>query len=274
VDPVTEDSDTGAMTDPQSLDQYVYAMNNPLTILDSTGHAGNPLGKGTTASSNANMDGTGTNSIFKALSSFTSSISNIIHGVAPRDQAVTIAVIAVIAAVVVTGGIGLVAAPEIGLALGGAYGTAGIGEAIVVGMAGMAGIVSIAGAAATGAAYALTSGGATANGELFASERGALAGLAIANVALELLEQADRAIFPSEVANRNLENEISLMQNPQATLTGMGVGANLYYSTPNEISNENPYAGAPNPQYISPQSTYEQSYQSDGSSDDAGCQYC
>jgi RHS repeat-associated protein len=49
---ISEDSLAGTAIDPQSLNRYVYARNNPLTITDSTGHAGNPMGKGTTAQRN------------------------------------------------------------------------------------------------------------------------------------------------------------------------------------------------------------------------------
>jgi len=54
--------------DPQSLNRYVYAMDNPLTILDSTGHAGNPLGTGVTAKPNASPTSGALNSWWDSLS--------------------------------------------------------------------------------------------------------------------------------------------------------------------------------------------------------------
>jgi RHS repeat-associated protein len=76
---VTEDSVTGSTMDPQSLNRYVYALDNPFTIVDSTGHAGNPLG--VQAESNANVAGNGINTIFSAIISLPSAISHVASGV-------------------------------------------------------------------------------------------------------------------------------------------------------------------------------------------------
>jgi RHS repeat-associated protein len=173
---VTEDSQPGYTTDPQSLNRYAYARDNPLTKTDQTGH--DWLSSITHAVANT------AKAVGSALSSIASPVTNWYDSQPPQTQAV-IVVVAVAAIAVATGGLGLVAA-------GAVVGSAGLSltvtsGALVFGAIAMPGIVIGAGATVNALAYTLSGGRrATPEGALNAAWNGAVAGAETAKNALEL----------------------------------------------------------------------------------------
>ncbi|HEV2225437.1 MAG TPA: RHS repeat-associated core domain-containing protein, partial [Nitrososphaerales archaeon] len=146
---VTEDSVTGTQEDPQSLNRYVYARDNPMKIVDLAGHEWwNPVAALTSAGS----------AIVGGVSQVASAVTNAWNSLPPSTQD-TILIGAAVAVTVVTAG---AAAPVI-LAAGVAVGV---------------------GATATYAGYTTATGGTiTGQGLLNSFTTGFLVGTAVGGVA-------------------------------------------------------------------------------------------
>ena len=111
---ITEDSNTGSLSDPMSLNRYIYGEDDPMATVDPTGHIGY-VPPHSAQSNNAQSS----NPITSALSSAASSISNWWSGLSPLDQQIII-VGASLAITLVTAGI---AAPLAAGAIGTEVGT-------------------------------------------------------------------------------------------------------------------------------------------------------
>jgi len=98
---VTEDSDAGSPTDPQSLDRYVYARDNPLAITDPTGHSW----FGSIASALSNAAG----KVEAGASGLASAATNAWNSLPPSVQA-GLVIGGLIGVGIATGGLGDVAA--------------------------------------------------------------------------------------------------------------------------------------------------------------------
>ena len=107
---ITMDSQVGSPSDPLSQNRYIYARDNPETIMDPTGH--DLFGDICSAVSNIG------NQVVSAVSSATSAVTDAWNSLPPTDQAIvtTVAVATVaVAATVLTGGLATpIAADAIG----------------------------------------------------------------------------------------------------------------------------------------------------------------
>ena len=119
---MSEDTDTGSLDDPMSQNRYVYASDNPLSIVDPNGHD-SWWSSITSAVSNAVSDvATGVNAISTTAYNLASDVSNAWNSLPSSEQAdiVTAGVdISAAAAIVVTGG-SILATPAGGALVGAA----------------------------------------------------------------------------------------------------------------------------------------------------------
>ncbi|MHB8702457.1 MAG: RHS repeat-associated core domain-containing protein [Nitrososphaerales archaeon] len=139
---VTEDTNMGNKEDPLSLNRYIYARDNPMSITDPTGHdwwgsltsaVSNAVG---TISSAANAVvstvASGVNTAVSAVASLPSAASHAWSGMTPRDRAyVAAAAIIAVSAVAIVASAGLLAPVVVPLAI--APAVADISATVIVG---------------------------------------------------------------------------------------------------------------------------------------------
>ena len=173
---MSEDTDTGSLDDPMSQNRYVYASDNPLSIVDPNGHD-SWWSSITSAVSNAVSDvSSGVNTVENAVSNLASDVSNTLSS--PQTQAIALTAgidVGTALAVGLTGG-AILATPAGGALLGAAvsattYTVLSGSQANLVGAAEAAGSGAVVGAITAGVGELLGDGtGAAVDAGL---ERGA-----------------------------------------------------------------------------------------------------
>ncbi len=196
---VTEDSVVGSTSDPQSLNRYVYARDNPMKIIDMNGHGWwDPVADLTTAA--FDVAGAATNLANEA--------SNAWNSLPPSEQqAIEVTAIVAISAVAVVATAGL-AAPAVAAA-----DAAGVTTIIGAGAATTAGGMAI-GAAASSAVtlgVGLAEGNANPQGVVTSAVLGAFGG-GLSGVAKSVLPAAARGLGTFLVGQAAAGAQTSLLQ--------------------------------------------------------------